>query len=239
MAEECEAPKPAETWAFYREVQSWLHQLERYIAPSARISRSAEVVGQVVVAADAVIMPHASVRGPAIIGRATVLGHSAMVRPGTVLGDNALLGNFCYANAALMGAASRLGHFCGISRSILHAGAYFSAFVMTATTRPDYGPVETDDNKEVTKRGCIVGARTTIAPHVTIPRGLTIGRECFVGSYVRLAHDLPPKMRVTADIALRMAPNTIQTAPRQPTDFPEFPTISDWQTISSQDKIDT
>jgi NDP-sugar pyrophosphorylase family protein len=239
MTKELEASKPAETWAFYHEVQSWLHQLQRYIAPSARISRSAEIIGQVVVSADAVIMPHASVQGPAILGRATVLGHSAMVRPGTVLGDNALLGNSCYANAALMGAASRLGHFCGVSRSVLHAGTYFSAFVMTATTRPDYGPVETDDNKEVAKRGCVVGARTTIAPHVTIPRGVTIGRECFVGSYVRLAHDLPPKMRATADIAVRIAPNTIETALRLPTDFPDFPTISDWQATNSQGTIDT
>jgi acetyltransferase-like isoleucine patch superfamily enzyme len=239
MEEEWEAPTPGEAWDFYNEVQNQLQHLRRYIAPSARISRSAEIVGQVVIAADATIMPHSYVRGPAIVGRAAVLGHGAMVRPGTVLGNNALLGNSCYTNAALMGAASRLGHFCGASRSVLHAGVYFSAFVMTATTRPDYGPVDTNDDEQVTKRGCLVGARTTIAPHVTVPPGLTIGRECFVGSYVRLPHDLPPQMRVTVDVALKIMPNTIETALRRPTDLPDFPTISGWQLTDSQGTIDT
>jgi UDP-N-acetylglucosamine diphosphorylase / glucose-1-phosphate thymidylyltransferase / UDP-N-acetylgalactosamine diphosphorylase / glucosamine-1-phosphate N-acetyltransferase / galactosamine-1-phosphate N-acetyltransferase len=227
MEEEWEAPTPDGAWELYDEVQDRLQQLRRAIAPSARISRSAEIVGQVVIQADAVIMPHTYVRGPAIIGRAAVLGHGAMVRPGTVLGNNTLLGNSCYANAALMGAASRLGHFCGVSRSVLHAGAYFSAFVMTATTRPDYGLVQIGDSEEIEKRGCIVGGRTTIAPHVIVPRGLTIGRECFVGSYVRLVHDLPPKTRATVDSALRIMPNTIETSPRRPTELPDFPTISE------------
>ncbi len=135
-----------------------------------------------------------------------------------------MLGNSCYANAALMAAASRLGHFCGVSRSVMYSGAYFSAFVMTATTRSDYRSLSVGKGEGVEKRGSIVGALTTIAPHVTIPRGTSIGRECFVGSYVRLSGDLPPKTRITAEIPMKAEPNTIVTAPRRPSELPEFPT---------------
>jgi NDP-sugar pyrophosphorylase family protein len=189
----------AERWRFYWSVQDALSSITRYISRGAKLSRSAELSGDVVVERGAQILPNAFIEGPAFVGQGVVVGNSALIRAGSFLSRGSLVGNHCYCTASVLAPDVRVSHFCGVSRSLLARNCYLSAFVVTATTRPDLRAIAVPGMKEEEfpqKIGTLIGEDTYVAPHVVIAPGVHIGSHCVVDSFSVVAVDLESNSRL-------------------------------------------
>lgn len=185
-------------WNFYRQVQEAIGEMPRYLSKGARISRSAEIVGDVIIESGVQIFPNSFVEGPVFIGRESIIGNCALVRAGTFLSRRSLLGNHCYCTSSVVAPDVRIAHFCGISRSLLERNCYLSAFVITATMRPDQRAIEIPGltyDEFPTKAGALIGEATYIAPHVVIGPGVCVGDHCVVGSFAVVMRDLPSRKK--------------------------------------------
>lgn len=189
-----------EKWSFYLNVEEALNSLPLFISPKAKISRSAEYVGQVVIESGAQVLPGAFVEGPAYIGRGSFIGNGALIRPGSFVSRGAIVGFQCYCTAAILGPKAGAFHFCGVSRSLLEKNCRFTAFVITGTARPNFKPILAHFPNEAglhpVKRGCIVGENTFIGSHVIINPGVTIASNCYVGPHVNVSADLESNSRL-------------------------------------------
>lgn len=204
-------------WAFYSETQEALLTIPRSLSRESRISRSAEISGKVVIEPGAVVLPGAFVEGPAFIGRNVIVGNSSLVRRGTILANDSTVGNHCNCTAVLFAPGVRVTHFCGVSRSILEQDCCLSAFVITGTLRADARPVTLNAPLGETppeKRGCIIGQRTYVAPHVTISPGVQIGHDCFIGSFVVVNENVPAGKRYRIHNTAEVDDNNLELARR-------------------------
>jgi UDP-N-acetylglucosamine diphosphorylase / glucose-1-phosphate thymidylyltransferase / UDP-N-acetylgalactosamine diphosphorylase / glucosamine-1-phosphate N-acetyltransferase / galactosamine-1-phosphate N-acetyltransferase len=212
-----------EKWAFYFQVQGALSSLPRYISPSAKVSQSAEIVGQVVIEAGAQILPGVFIEGPVYIGRDVMVGNNALIRGGSFLSRSSIIGNHCYSTEAIFGPGAGAFHFCGISRSLLEKNSRLSAFVVTATTRPDLQPITSHipnkfECKMTLKRGTIIGENTFIGAHVAIPPGISIEKNCCIGPYAFVQSDLQAgkMLKVKLDVEISENQLTVAEIPRAP-----------------------
>lgn len=212
-----------EKWAFYFQVQNALLSLPHHISPNARVSQSAEIVGQVVIEAGAQILPGVFIEGPVYIGRDVMVGSNALIRRGSFLSRGSILGNHCYSTAAVFGPGAGAFHFCGISRSLLEKNSRLSAFVVTATTRPDLQPITGQiANRfagEITiKRGAIIGENSFIGAHAVIAPGISIEKNCYIGPYAFVRSDVQAGKMLEVKLDVEITENylTVTETPRAP-----------------------
>lgn len=212
-----------EKWAFYFRVEEALLSLPRYISPEARVSHSAEFVGQVVIEAGAQILPGAFIEGPVYIGRDVMVGNNALIRPGSFLSRGCIIGNQCYCTSAILGPGAGVFHFCGISRSLIEKNSRLSAFVITATTRPDLQPIvahlpDEFEGDIMVKRGSIIGENTFVGAHVVIAPGISIEKNCYIGPYAFVKSDIQAgkMVEVKLDVVIRENHLIVAETPKAP-----------------------
>ena len=212
-----------EKWAFYFEVQNALLSLPRHISPNAKVSQSAELVGQIVIEAGAQILPGVFIEGPVYIGQDVMVGNNALIRRGSFFSRGSIVGNHCYSTAAVFGPDAGAFHFCGISRSLLEKNSRLSAFVVTATTRPDLQPITANIGSrfegEITmKRGTLIGENTFIGAHVVIAPGISIEKNCYIGPYVLVRSDVQAGKMLEVKLEVEITENylTVAETPRAP-----------------------
>lgn len=201
-------------WCFYYKVYKALDSLPRFISPKAKIALSAELSGNVVIEEGAQILPNAFIEGPSYIGKNVLIGNSALIRSKSFISRNSVLGNHSYCTSSILGPKSAAFHFCGVSRSLLERNSRLSAFVLTATTRPDLKPIDKKNfiiNSTIHKKGCIVGENSFIGAYVILFPGITIGSNCFIGSFSSINFDIPDGKEVKANINLEIKNNNIKT----------------------------
>lgn len=209
----------ADKWAFYARVQRVLMSARPYVSPGAQISKSAEIVGPVVVEEGARVLPGAFIEGPAYLGRGVLVGNCTLVRPGSFLSRKVVLGNHCYCTAAVLGPTAGAFHFCGVSRSLLEKNSRLSAFVVTASTRPDLRPVAEDASySKLLKRGCLIGQNTFVGAHTVLMPAVVVGSDCLIGAYCEIRKDVPSRTRILRPCTLDMQQNTTVVAehPKSP-----------------------
>lgn len=217
--------KPEAKWKFYYNIQKALESLPTYISPKSKISRTAEYSGQVIIESGVQILPGVFIEGPAYIGRNALVGNCSLVRAGSFISNGAIIGNHCYCTASVLGPKAGAFHFCGISRSLLERNSRVSAFVVTATTRPDLKPITNylPDKKisKLIKRGCIIGENTFVGPYVFIAPGVAIGKNCLIGSSAHVTSDIVDQTRLDPVFKIKVRENKISTAKA-----PQPPSIS-------------
>lgn len=203
-----------DAWLLYEATGIWLEGAQRWISRTARVAESALLVGPVVVGERATILPNAFVEGPCIIGPDVIIGNSAMVRAGSVVSAGSVVGSYCYSTAALIGPDSRVAHFCGVSRSIIESRVHMSAFVVTATVRPDYRPIEIPGSGKHVKRGCIIRTGCYVGPHTVLHPGIHVGAESYIGPHVVVEDDVDPGTRLLVRQELSVTSNSLRVKPR-------------------------
>jgi len=202
-------------WEFFYHVQQVLLELPAYIDREARVSKNAEISGQVYIDNGARILPGAFIEGPTYIGKNVVVGNSALIRPLSFLSQDCIVGNHCYCTESVIAPGSGAFHFCGISRSLLEKNCRITAFVITATVKPDLTPINRcipNEIKPPLKQGCIIGENTFIGAHVVLAPGIIIGKDCFIGPFTYINHDIPCGKFIAADNKLAITENKISMA---------------------------
>ncbi len=201
-------------WELYDLIRNHMSNMPNYIADTAIIASSAEIVGNVIIDEGAEILPFTNIKGPAYIGKNVIVGNFSFIRPYTFLSLETLVGNHSYCNEVVTAPKCRASHYVGCSRSIFMRNSTLSSFVLTATLRADYKPIINSPELIIKKRGCIIGENTYLAPHVTVSPGVRIGRGCFIGSYITITKDVDINKFLKANIEVLEKENSIQVGER-------------------------
>jgi UDP-3-O-[3-hydroxymyristoyl] glucosamine N-acyltransferase len=206
-------------WELYFQIQESLKEIPRFVSNKAKISKTAEIIDNVVIMPGAQVMPGAFIAGPAYIGKNVMVGNSALIRPGSFISNNCIIGNHCYCIESVLGPWSGAFHFTGVSRSFIESNVRMSIFVITATTRVDLKPIKIANfdgrADNYTKIGCLIGENTFVCPHALIGPGVSIGSNCFIGSFTSVFKDIPNNTKITAKIENRISENSLVTEKHQ------------------------
>ena len=214
-----------EKWEFYFNFQDALKSIPSYTSPNARISRTSEFVGQVVIEDGAQILPGAYIEGPAYIGKNAFVGNGALIRPGSFLSRGSVIGFQCYSTAALLGPKAGAFHYCGVSRSLLEKNCRLTAYIVTGSARPDFLPIlahfPNDAGSPPIKRGCLIGENSFISSHVVIRPGITIEFNCFIGPFIFVSEDVSSETSLELEDGVKVRKNILNIA-----EIPAAPSVS-------------
>jgi glucose-1-phosphate thymidylyltransferase len=201
-------------WDLYEIIINKLRSIPNYISKTACIDPTAIISGSVIIEDGVEILPNTIIKGPCYLGKNVIVGNFSFVRPFSFISNEVLIGNHSYCNEAVIGPKCRASHFVGCSRSILMRNVTLSSFVLTATLRADYMPIVNENGNIIKKRGCVIGENTYLAPHTTVSPGVTIGKDCFIGSYINITKNVADKRFLKADINILDRENEIKVGER-------------------------
>ena len=138
-----------------------------WIAKSARIAKSATIVGPCIIDEEADIRVGAFLRGNVLVGKNAVVGNSTELK-------NALL----FDNV-------QVPHYNYVGDSVLGYGAHFGAGVITSNVKGDKSPVVVKDGEKwvptgLKKCGAMVGDRAEIGCNCVLNPGTVVGADAQV-----------------------------------------------------------
>lgn len=179
---------------------------------TARIHKSATIVGPVVLGKHARVMEYAKIVGPAYIGAGTIIGNHVMVRH-SFIGDNSVVGYGSDVTRSFIGNDSWL-HSNYVGDSVLSDNVGMGAGAVLANLRLDEGDIYSSIKAERvnsgrSKLGAIVGSGARIGVQAQIMPGVKIGRNSVVGPGVILSQDLPDNQLVYSKQTLTFVKNKI------------------------------
>lgn len=166
------------------------------VSNKAKVSKSAEIIGDVVVEEGVQIMEGAKIKGPCYIGRGTVIGNNAVVRDGTCVEENCVIGaNMEIKNTLIMKNTKVHSGFVG--DSIIGQGVRIGAGFNTANKRIDRKTVivntqeGTSIDTSLVSLGAIIGNGARIGINVSIMPGARVGNNTTVGPSTTVSKDIP------------------------------------------------
>lgn len=173
----------------------------RQIDPTARISDSAVIDGDVILAAGVRVFEHAVIRGPAYLGPGCIVGNGALIRGGVSLGAHCVVGYRTEISHSMIGDHTWT-HMNYVGDSVIGDNCSLGAGTITANLRFDEGPIRVAVGDEIVSTGrpyfgvimaddCRTGCNAVLLP------GRKIGPNSIVGPGVVLDADLPPGMMAT------------------------------------------
>jgi bifunctional UDP-N-acetylglucosamine pyrophosphorylase/glucosamine-1-phosphate N-acetyltransferase len=201
-------------WHILDIVRHFLDNGKRSIAPSASVSDSAAIAGNVVIGDNVRVLENAVIRGPAYIGPGTIIGNNALVRDYSHIGAGCVVGYSTEIKGSYTGQGCWF-HSSYIGDSIIGNGCNFAAGSVTANFRFDEKDVTVkyDGQRVSTGRshfGAIVGDNCRTGINSGILPGRRVGPNSIIGSHVCLAADLAPGTMIQNETATVLAPNPVQ-----------------------------
>lgn len=183
-------------WHIFAVMEHFLDAAERAIAPTATVSHSASLEGNVVLDEGARVLENAIVRGPAYVGKNSVIGNNVLVRSHVHIGANSVVGYSTEVKHSYIGDGCWF-HSNYIGDSIIDDDCSFGSGAITANFRLDEAQIRIElDGKEIDtghdKLGAMVGAGCRIGINAGLMPGARVGTNCFVGPHVCLTQDLAP-----------------------------------------------
>lgn len=183
-------------WHIFPVMEHCLDTAERAIAPTATVSQSASLEGNVVLDEGVRVLENAVVRGPAYVGKNSVIGNNALVRSYVHVGANSVVGYSTEVKHSYIGDGCWF-HSNYIGDSIIDDDCSFGSGAITANFRLDEAQIRIElDGKEIdtghNKLGAMVGAGCRIGINAGLMPGARVGTNCFVGPHVCLTQDLAP-----------------------------------------------
>ena len=134
------------------EANEWkLGELERDVG--GEVHEDAEVVGDVVVEADATVRRGVTIEGPALIQAGATVGPNAYVRGATAVGEGAKVGHAVEVKNSVLMAGATVGHLSYVGDSVLGRDVNFGAGTTVANLRHDGGDVEVTVKGETVSTG--------------------------------------------------------------------------------------
>lgn len=160
------------------EANEWkLDEITRQI--DGEVHETAEVVGQVVIEADAVVRAGVTIEGPAIVGASASVGPNAFVRGATAIGADAKIGHAVEVKNSVIMAGSDIPHLSYVGDSVIGQNVNLGAGTITANLRHDDAPVEmTVKGERVStgrrKFGIVVGEGAKTGINTSINAGVVL-----------------------------------------------------------------
>ena len=187
-------------WHMLTLLPHFLGTMQPHIAKSAQIHPSAVVEGNVMIAEDVKILPHASIMGPCFIGKGTVIGNCALVR-GSSIGAHCVVGYGTEVKGSVL-ADHVWMHMAYAGDSVVGNNVSFGACAVTGNLRLDEGEIFSAHAEEkiptgLTKFGAIIGDDCRLGVHAVLQPGIKIGARSFVSSGVIVERDIPDGSFVT------------------------------------------
>ncbi len=200
-------------WHLLAATEHFLSGAKRSIAPTAKISQSATIEGNVVIGDNARILENAVIRGPCYIGKNSLVGNGSLIWKNTHIGNNCVVGYKTEIKNSYIGNNCWF-HSNYIGDSVIDDDCSFGAGTITANFRLDERNVKVRiRNEDVDtgrdKLGAVVGHSCKTGIHAGIMPGIRLGPNSFVGPYVCLGKDLEPNKTALADAGTRIVENKI------------------------------
>ncbi len=190
-------------WHVLLVLDHFMEGAKRRISPSAEISETARIYGDVIVEDGVKILDNAVVRGPAYIGKNSVIGNNALVWSGTQIGDNCVVGFSTEIKHSYVGDGCWF-HENYIGDSIVGDDCSFGAGTITANLRFDEKNISSyvkgrKMDTGMNKFGAVFGEKCRTGIHTGIMPGVKVGPNSIVGPHVCLTKDLEPNKILFSD----------------------------------------
>lgn len=169
--------------------------LKRRISKKAKISKTAQITGNVYIEDNARIMDKASIKGPVFIGENAYVGDNAVLRDGVDLEENSVAGAFAeIKNSAIMGNSNVHSGFIG--DSVIGRNCRIGAQFCTANKRIDRSIIKSDVKNEkietgFTSLGTIVGNDVKVGIKSSTMPGVIIGKGAIIGPSTVVSKNVP------------------------------------------------
>lgn len=162
-----------------------LGKLTRSISKRAKVAKSADIQGNVVIEEGVEIMENAVIKGPAYIGRNVVIGSNTLIRNNSDIEEGTKIGAYMEIRGSLIGENSST-HSGFIGDSVIGSKTKIGALFGTANVRLDRGNIRSIVKEEkidtglrsfgaVVGSGAVIGERTSTMPGVIIGNNSVIG----------------------------------------------------------------
>ncbi|MDO8649445.1 MAG: NTP transferase domain-containing protein [Candidatus Peregrinibacteria bacterium] len=161
---------------------------------TAKVHPTAVIEGDVILDADARVLPHATIIGPSYIGKGATIGTGALVR-GSSVGDGCVIGYGTEVKGSLL-ASNVWAHMAYLGDSIIASNVSFGGGTLTGNFRLDEGEITSADgelmvNTGLTKLGAIIGSGSRLGINVSLNPGVKIGEGTFVAAASVVQADVP------------------------------------------------
>lgn len=172
-----------------------LSRLKRSISKKAFISKTASIIGDVVIEEGAQIAENAVIKGPAYIGYNAYIGTNSLIRDGSDIEQGVIVGAYMEVKNSLIFEGSKT-HSGFIGDSIIGGNTRIGAQFGTANVRLDRNNVKVEVKGEKTDSnlkslGVMVGGSVVIGERVSTMPGVTIGDNVNVGPSTTVMQNVP------------------------------------------------
>ena len=164
------------------------------ISPSAKISKQANIYGNVIIKDNVRILENAVIRGPCYIGKNSLIGNNVLIWNFSHIGENCVIGYSTEIKHSYIGDNCWF-HTSYVGDSIISSDCSFGAGTVTANFRFDEKTVKVrvkdekiDTNLE--KLGVIMGKNCKTGVNVSLMPGVKVGPHSIVGPGVTLMENL-------------------------------------------------
>lgn len=157
----------------------------RNIDKTAKVAKSAEIIGSIIIEENAEIMEGAKIKGPCFIGRNSIIGNNVIVRNGTSVEENCVIGaNMEIKNTLIMKGSKTHSGFIG--DSIVGENVRIGAQFATANVRLDRKSVKTVIKGEkidthLKSLGAFIGNNVKIGIKTSSMPGIIVGNNSVIG----------------------------------------------------------
>jgi len=182
-------------WNLLEIKDSLIKDMKRFIDPKAKIAKTAEIIGEVVIEEGATIMEGVRIKGACYIGRNAVIGNNALLRNQVDVEENCVIGAYMEVKNSLIfrGATTHSGF---IGDSIVGENCRIAAQFCTGNVRLDRKEVEAvvkgeklDTGK--THLGAMIGKNTNIGIKSSTMPGVIIGKNAVIGPSTVVMKNIP------------------------------------------------
>ncbi|RJQ37957.1 hypothetical protein C4559_02660 [Candidatus Microgenomates bacterium] len=168
--------------------------INRSISEKAKISESAEIIGDVVIEEGASVLEGAKIKGPCYIGKNAFVGNHAVLRKGVDVEENSVIGGYMEMKNTIVMAGSKV-HSGFIGDSIISENCRIGAQFCTANVRLDRNSVKIIlSSKEVDTNlksfGMILGKNSKIGIKSSTMPGVIIGENSFIGPHTSVTKNV-------------------------------------------------
>jgi NDP-sugar pyrophosphorylase family protein len=200
-------------WHILDVMDHFSSRITRHFAPTARISESAVIDGNVIIEENVRVFEGAIIRGPSYIGPNTIIGNNVLARDSSI-GADCVVGYGTEVKHSYIGGNCWF-HSNYIGDSVIEDNCSFGAGAVTANFRHDEASIKTigEGNKTDTgrdKMGAIIGNGCRIGINSSLMPGIRIGANSFIGAHICLTRDLGANKLALAESPYRVIPNQLQ-----------------------------
>lgn len=208
-------------WDIFEVVKYFLTDMgTSRISQTAKISKNANLYGNVVIEDNVQILENAVIRGPCYIGKNSVVGNNVLIWNYSHIGGNCVVGYSSEIKHCYIGDNCWF-HMCYVGDSIISNNCSFGAGTITANFRFDEKPIRINimgkkSNSHLDKLGVIMGEDCKTGINSGTMPGVKVGPNSIIGPGVMLSEDLEPnKIILLKESSYVVKENEIKLSPEK------------------------